>query len=388
MSNVGLPMRDSSSGGGGQDSRPSRPGGKRSKAAVVLAVIIVAALVGGVGYGGYKVYKSMRAEAPIDYPGPGQGSVVIEVKEGQILSEIGETLKEADVVASAEAFTQAAALDERATSITPGGYSMLLKMSAQGALERMLDPASSTDVVVVIPEGFRTYQTVDRLSASTGIPKNKFNTVIASPQLLPLPAWAKGKGAARAEGFLFPSTYRFDKKATPSEMLNEMVAKFTAVTTEIDFVGRAAKTGRSPYDVLNIASIVQAEGRPGDFGKVARVVYNRLSPKTWGGTYGYLGVDATLNYALGQFKIDLTRSELATNSPYNTSTEHRQGLPPTPIDSPGQEAMEAALDPPKGDWLYYATVNLKTGETKFTDNYNEFLRYQQELRDYLARHPE
>lgn len=385
MSNVGLPMRESSAGGGTGGSRPPRPRSKRSALAVVIALVVVAAMVGAVGYAGYTVYERIRASAPSDYPGPGSGQVVIEVEEGQLLSEIGATLQKADVVASVEAFTAAAAMDDRATSITPGRYSMLKQMSAAGAVERLLDPKSIMDNVVNIPEGFRTNQTVERLSSATGIPKARFTEVISSPALLPLPSWAKGTGAARAEGFLFPSTYRFNKKATAQEILKEMVARFTEVTNDMNFVSRAAKTGRSPYDVLNIASIVQAEGRPGDFGKVARVVYNRLSPKTWGGTYGYLGVDATLNYALDQFKTDLTRSELETNSPYNTRTEHHQGLPPTPIDSPGTEALEAALSPPKGDWLYYVTVNLNTGETKFTNNYDEFLRYQQELRDFEAR---
>ena len=117
--------------------------------------------------------------------------------------------------------------------------------------------------------------------------------------------------------------------------------------------------------MLNVASLIQAEAHPDDFEKVSRVIYNRLDPDTWGETYGYLGLDATLNYALEQFESNLSQSDLEIKSPYNTRTEQHQGLPPTPSTTPA-EAMEAALEPAKGDWLYYVTVNLDTGETKFT----------------------
>lgn len=384
MSNVGLPMQESSSGRGGSPKSP-KPPRKRPGIAVGFALLLVVAIVGGIGFGGYLIYKQMKSGGPTDYAGPGSGVVVVEITQGQTLSDIASSLREADVIASTEVFIETATLEPRATSVKPGNYSMLKQMSAQGALERLLDPAALTDNVVTIPEGLRTGQTVAKLSAATRIAESEFMKVIQSPTQLPLPSWAKGSGAARAEGFLFPSTYQFPKKATAKEILNDMVARFNEVTRKIDFVARSKATGRTPYEVLNIASIAQAEGRPADFSKITRVIYNRLNPKTWGGTYGYLGVDATLNYALNQFKTNLTKSELATNSPYNTSTEHHQGLPPTPIDSPGEQAMEAALNPASGNWLYYVTVNLDTGETKFTNNYDEFLKYQQELREYEAR---
>ena len=96
-----------------------------------------------------------------------------------------------------------------------------------------------------------------------------------------------------------------------------------------------------------IASLIQSEGHPEDFDKVARVIYNRLDEATWGGTYGYLQMDATVNYALGKSDINLTTEELQnTDSPFNTYLN--PGLPPTPINSPGEAAMEAALNPADG----------------------------------------
>ncbi len=389
MSNVGLSMQQSPSGGGSPSKRRRKKGRKRSGLAVFFAVVIVVGLVGAVAVGGYWAYQKIQAAQPApDYPGPGSGEVVIEIAEGQTLTDIGATLQRADVVESTQAFAEAAADNKNATSITPGTYLMLKQMAAADAVQRLLNPTSRNTDTVTISEGLRVGQVVDALSESTGIPVKDFESVLASPARLPLPVWAKGTGEARAEGFLFPATYEFQKDATAEEILNTMVDKFVEVTDAMDFEKRAVKTGYSPYEVLNVASLIQAEAHSGDYGKVSRVIYNRLDPDTWGETYGYLGLDATLNYALDQFETNINKSDLDLDSPYNTRTEQHQGLPPTPINSPGEKALEAALEPDKGDWLYYATVNLDTGETKFTDNYDEFLRFQEELREWEAANPQ
>lgn len=389
MSNVGLSMQQSPSGGAPNKGRKGRSRKKRSGLAVFLSILLVGALVAVVAVGGFWAFNKFKASQPAaDYPGPGAGEVVIEVQEGQTLTDIGVTLQKADVVASTQAFADAAALNNDAISITPGAYVMLKQMAAADAVERLLNPSSRNDNSVTISEGLRTNQVVEALSAATGIKVKDFEEVLASPTRLPLPSWAKGTGEARAEGFLFPATYQFAKDATADDILKQMVAKFNEMTAQMKFVERSRKTGYSPYEVLNIASLIQAEAHEDDFNKVSRVIYNRLDPDTWGETYGYLGLDATLNYALEQFETNLSQSDLELNSPYNTRTEKHQGLPPTPINNPGEKAMEAALEPDKGDWLYYVTVNLDTGETKFTDNYNEFLNYQQELRDWEAANPQ
>lgn len=390
MSNVGLPMQQSPSGGPKQPGRKSSRGKKkRSGLAVLLAIIIIGGLLAAVGVGAYWAYGKFQAAQPAaDYPGPGSGEVVIEVVEGETLTDIGATLQQADVVASTQAFAEAAAKNKDATSITPGAYLMLKQMAAADAVERLLDPSSRNENTVTISEGLRTAQVVETLSASTGIKEKEFQAVLDSPSRLPLPSWAKGTGPARTEGFLYPATYEFEKDATADDILNAMVAKFTEVTDEMDFETRSKKLGYSPYEVLNVASLIQAEAHEDDFNKVSRVIYNRLEPETWGETYGYLGLDATLNYALEQFETNISESDLDFDSPYNTRTEKHQGLPPTPINNPGEQALEAALEPAKGDWLYYVTVNLDTGETKFTSNYNEFLNYQQQLRDWEAANPQ
>ena len=133
---------------------------------------------------------------------------------------------------------------------------------------------------------------------------------------------------------------------------------------------------------MTVASLVEAEGRGDDMPKIARVIYNRVENPDNGETNGRLQIDATVNYALHRKgTVAVTTDETQnTDSPYNTYTN--QGLPPGPIEAPGDEAIAAAAHPADGNWLYYVTVNLKTGLTKFTDSYDQFLQFKQEYQNY------
>jgi Predicted periplasmic solute-binding protein len=101
------------------------------------------------------------------------------------------------------------------------------------------------------------------------------------------------------------------------------------------------------------------------------VAYNRLEQGL------PLQFDSTVNYALGTSTLLVTEDMLDVDSPYNTYRV--TGLPPTPINSPGQEAIEAALNPEAGDWLYFVTVDPRTLETRFTASYEEFLVFKAEF---------
>ena len=119
-------------------------------------------------------------------------------------------------------------------------------------------------------------------------------------------------------------------------------------------------------------------------GRDARVIDNRLDgPGDKGGTNGLLQIDASVNSALdrtGTIAISTDEIQSVADSPYNTYTQ--PGLPPTPIEAPGDAAIEAAAHPAEGDWYYYVTVDLATGETKFAETYDEFLRYNDQLQEY------
>jgi UPF0755 protein len=158
-------------------------------------------------------------------------------------------------------------------------------------------------------------------------------------------------------------------------MLAAMVERWRQAADEAGLEERAKALGYDPGELMIVASLVESEAnREEDRGKVARVIYNRLETDA---TNGKLQIDATVNFALGRdLGLALTQEQLNVDSPYNT--RRYAGLPPGPIESPGDAAIEAAANPTEGDWVYYVTVNLDTGETKFTEDYDEFLRLKNE----------
>jgi UPF0755 protein len=164
-----------------------------------------------------------------------------------------------------------------------------------------------------------------------------------------------------------------------------MVDRWRQAADDAGLEDAAAELGYTPAELMIVASLVESEaGRAEDRGKVARVIYNRLEGDE---TNGLLQIDATVNYAADQeLGAVPTTEDLEIDSPYNTYLN--PGLPPTPIEAPGDAAMEAAANPTEGDWYYYVTVNLRTGETKFAETYDEFLTYKDELREYCETESE
>jgi UPF0755 protein len=131
----------------------------------------------------------------------------------------------------------------------------------------------------------------------------------------------------------------------------------------------------SKYDVLKIASLIQVEGDQKDFNKVARVIYNRLA------IHMPLQLNSSVQYAAGlRGRIALSTAATNINSPYNTYKN--QGLPPTPISNPSLAAINAAITPADGDWIYFITV--KPGDTRFTKDFNEFQTWNTLYNNNLA----
>jgi UPF0755 protein len=309
-----------------------------------------------------------------DYAGGGAGDVTVVVTRGDTLSEIGARLAEAGVVLSADSFVNAAAVDDRASTIGPGRYTLRKQMSSIAALELMLDPASRADSRLVLPEGLRLEQTVNAAAKATDLPKSDFQKVLQSPEQLDLPTWAKD----RPEGFMFPASYDLTGEETARSLLRQLVKRFDQASSDVGLEERAGDVGLSPYDVLVVASLLQAEVTPQDFSKVARVIYNRIEAGM------PLQLDSTVSYALGVTDIQLNEDQLKTASPYNTYVV--KGLPPRPINSPGEAALEAALTPAKGKWLYFVSIDPRTNETKFARTYSRFLELKAEFQRNLAEY--
>ena len=355
---------------------------RRGPLGCLVALVVVAAAIGGLYWAGKKGadFLGDRFGAAEDYPGPGTGEVLFEVKEGDTASDMARGLKDAGVVASVQAFIDEANAEPEAGSIQVGYYSLQEQMRAREALDVLIDPANLVKATVTVPEGLRVDDVVEILAEKTDFSAKEYRAALEDPAALGLPDWAEGN----AEGYLFPATYEIGPKDQAGDVLAKMVARWRAAADEAGLEERAAELGRTPGELMTIASLVEAEGRGDDMPKVSRVIWNRLEgPGSKGGTNGLLQIDAAVNYALdrkGTIRLTTAEIDSVASSPYNT---YRQvGLPPTPINSPGDAAIAAAANPADGPWYYYVTVDLKTGETKFTESYDEFLTFKAEFNRY------
>jgi UPF0755 protein len=206
---------------------------------------------------------------------------------------------------------------------------------------------------ISFPEGMSVRQMTDRVAAVrriaienskvTPVLSGRSYAVAARAARPPVPFTPRPRSI---EGFLFPSLYSFGPSTRASELVALQLEAFQREWAKIDL--RAARArGRSPYDVLTIASMIERETvAPAERKLVSAVIYNRLDAGM------PLGIDATLRYGLGiQGTRPLTKKQLATDTPYNTRLH--TGLPPTPIGNPGAASIRAAAAPAAVDYLYY-----------------------------------
>lgn len=281
----------------------------------------------------------------------GLEEVTIEIPTGASGSEIAAILYEAGVVKSTQAFFRVAVADERSQKVAPGSHRLTLKISAQQALEQLLDPERIPNLIRINEGAWRSE--IQEAFLSYGFTRSEISRAFSS---LKLP-----KGFSSSEGLLFPAQYSFPEGTTAAQAAQRLVERFTEDRYAKKLLQGSAQY--SPQQLLTIASIIQAEGSTQDFSKVSRVIYNRLK-------IGMpLQMDSTVHYIMqARGDIFLSRKSTMLNSPYNTY--RRYGLPPGPICSPGADAIKAALEPVAGDWLYFITV--APGDTRFTSSLDEF----------------
>ncbi|MFF0591583.1 endolytic transglycosylase MltG [Streptomyces sp. NPDC003781] len=365
-------------GRGGRDDRRTRGGGKpkkrRSGCACLVVCLVLGGGVAGVGYFGYQFYQDRFGAAP-DYAGDGNGEqVTVTIPKGAGGSTIGQELKRQGVVKSVDAFIAAQQSNPRGKSIQDGVYTLQKEMSADSAVELLLSPKSRSNLIIA--EGKRNadvYKLIDkRLEVKDGTTAKVAKSEYKS---LGLPEWALNHKDVKdpLEGFLYPSSYSAAKGQKPEDVLKQMVARATEQYEKIGLEQKAEGLGlEGPWELLTAASLVQAEGKThDDFRKMAEVIYNRLKSDNTE-TNQKLQFDSTFNYLMGQSKIHISESEINSNmDPYNTYTN--TGLPPGPIGNPGEEALQAALNPTKDGWIYFVATD-GVEKTEFAKTHAEFLK--------------
>jgi UPF0755 protein len=365
-------------GDAGDDDSGGRPRRKRrgrwagpSSLLVVAAIILIPLIIGGIY--AYKVISSHYD--PPNYSGEGTGTYIFQVKSGDNSETVGTRLAADGVVASSRALVLAAEHSSNASALEPGYYRLHKHMNAQLAWNLLVSPSAREQLKVTIPEGWRATQILAELGKHSGVSASDYNKAIKDTSALGLPSYAKGN----PEGYLYPATYEIQPGMTATSVLKAMVSAFNQEASSVNLPKAAAHGNLSPADAIVVASLAQAEGgKDSDFPKITRVIYNRLQ------AHMPLDLDSTVLYALHKYGIVASDQDLKVKSPYNTYAH--QGLPPAPIDSPGNAAIQAALHPAKGNWLYFVTVNPKTKQTDFTSSPTVFQQLKNELQQYLSSH--
>lgn len=345
--------------------------GKKPKSSLRIAIIagIVVALLVGI----YPIFTGVLWGG--DYDGEGTDSVQIVIPEGASGSDIAGILADNGVVKSEGAFIRACKADSRSSSIQPGTYNLRKEMSAASALSALLDPAYKAEVKITVPEGFTKAQVFDKISTLLNVSLDEVTAAAADPAAIGLPEVAGGE----IEGWIAPLTYTFEPDTSVTEVLQTMVAARVEQMNDLDIPQEQWE------EILIKASIVEREVfTAADYGKVARVIENRLADTA--SVQGRLQMDSTVLYGVGKTGGSPTQSELSQDTPYNTYIH--AGLPPSPISNPGIAALEGVRKPADGDWLYFVTINLDSGETKFASTLAEHEANIEEYRAWLAENPQ
>ncbi|MFM7030015.1 MAG: endolytic transglycosylase MltG [Micrococcales bacterium] len=336
-----------------------------------IAVVVVLLLVAGLGVAGYanrgrlhSIYDQVLGR---DYAGPGTGSVTLVINSGESGLAVASDLQKLGVVKNADIFYRLIVSEN--VVFYPGSYQLKLQMSSQGAIDAIRDPNSLIVTRVTIKEGLRIGTVLKQLATATGKPLSDFTSAASDLAALGVPA-----SEPSAEGYLFPATYSFDPGLSAKDILKQMVDR---TFQELDHYGVATA---DRHKVLTLASIIQKEARQTpDFYKVSRVFQNRIA-------IGMpLQSDATVSYGSGGTTVTTTDAERADPNGYNTYVH--KGLPIGPIGGAGSLAIDAALHPATGSWLYFCAINLKTGETVFSTTIAEHEAAVKKFQAWIQANP-
>ncbi len=343
--------------------------------AVVLALVIV---FGGIWFVGGKAWDAwMSFRTKDDYIGAGVDPIQVEIPRGATMTAVGKLLEEKDVVKSADSFRRyAQSRPDESSRVQAGRYNMKTQMSVIAAFDALLDSNNLVRNTMQLREGQRTSEQLAAMAAATKLPVEEFQAIAKSPGNLGLPTWANGN----VDGFLFPDTYELGSTPTAEGTMKMTVGNFNNVLERNDWVTQATNSpAKDPHSALVMASLVEREATTTeDRQKVARVFYNRLAKGQ------ALQSDATVAYANNiTGRVTTTPEERKLDSPYNTYLDKNAGkLPPTPISSPSEDAMQAAVAPADGNWLFFVVVNLDTGETVFSDTYDQHLKAVAQFQEF------
>lgn len=315
-------------------------------------------------------------------PNANDNSIVeVEIPEGATVSDMGVLLEQQGLIRSAGSFNLYVRVTGTAQNLQAGVHRLSPSMTLGEVVSSLQEGAGKAGLdKVTVNEGLTVDQIGDVIAESTSYSKEDFMALMTDDAFLQqlvseYPILTDAYNAADVryvlEGYLFPATYDFNDEEGLESLVRQMVSKTDEVLAKYQ-----ADIDASSYNVqqlMSIASLVEKEGMTTEDRKlIAGVFYNRLEQGM------AIQSDISVLYALNTHKEMVSYEDLEVNSPYNLYLN--TGLPPGPMNNPGEEAIAAALEPTDSDYIYFY-ANLKTGEVFYTDDYDQHLAWQEEYEE-------
>lgn len=311
----------------------------------------------------YQYYQSLGL--PVDPNN--NASIMVDIPIGASTSKIAGILKEKELIKNELYFKLVAKQNKIQDRFQAGEYSLKKAMDTEEIINKIVNGETFVDTVkFTIPEGYELRQIVDRISSIKGvnIDRDKLIDVIENEDFSFRFLENIPKGENRLEGFLFPDTYEVERDINEKEIVLKMLNRFNEIFKE-EYYFKAKELNMSLLDVITLASIIEREAMvEGERPIISGVFHNRLEREM------LLQSCATVQYVLGERKEVLTYKDIEIESPFNTYKN--VGLPPSPIASPGQASIKAALYPEKTDYLYFVAKG--NGSHVFSKTYSEHLK--------------
>ena len=344
------------------------------KIGIVLAVLVLAAVAGL----SYWVYSSLTAKHA-----HGKAGQYIVIEKGSTPSQIVGKLADEGVLPGRWATLAYLRVAGDAGKLQAGEYNFVSPISPLEVLEE-LESGEERTIRLTIPEGFTRFDIAKRL-----VERFPQNPPVTEQQILLMMENTDAirdiaPQARNLEGYMYPNTYSFRREAKPDEVITAMVNQFRKVWRP-EWTERAKVLGRSPHEIVTIASLIETEaGVESERPIVASVIYNRLAKSI------PLGIDQTVVYIAkmqNRWEGTINRSDLDADSPYNT--RKYGGIPPGPISSVSESAIRAALEPAETDFIYYVrNVQLDDGSHHFYASAADFERGKAEYQRWLEQERE
>ncbi len=324
---------------------------KRNPIFAILGVIVLLAAIGGIVFGVFTFLKGCSANELL----PEGEQVEVVISEGEGVKSVAKTLYDKGLIANTTEFTDRVSAMGAENALQPGTYVFTGGQPVDDMITMMQKPPEIPKFTV--PEGSTIAETAEivaqasegRITADEFVKATSKASVYAGDY-----AFLEEVGDASLEGFLFPKTYQIGEEATVDTIVRSMLNQYSSETAKLDW-SVVENAGLTRYDALKLASIVEKESDKDHRATVASVFYNRLANGM------QLQSDATVAYFVGH---DPTPEDVNTDNPYNTYFIF--GLPPTPINSPSLECLQAVCAPEQTNYLYFYFEPDENGQMTYT----------------------